>query len=145
MRQEVQRLEGCVTRCTGDHLIALSGTPVAQEDHVLRALHVALGIQWAFAAYADDLQRTRAMMLDLGLGVHASTVVTGPLGAGACADVMAPGLPVYLALARHVVFTLLWAPHAPLSPWRRRNYLTSTTGSPTRTIPPAPMDAQTPT
>src|SRR5262249_39986009 len=63
----------------------------------IRALHAALGIQRVFAAYADDLQRTHAMMLDLGLGVHAGTVVMGPLGAEARADAIAPGLPVYLA------------------------------------------------
>jgi class 3 adenylate cyclase/tetratricopeptide (TPR) repeat protein len=105
MRQEVQRLEGYVTQCTGEHLIALFGAPVAQEDHVMRALHAALGIQRAFAALAEDLQRARAMRLDLGLGVHAGTVVMRPLGAEARADVIAPSLPIYLAERLQVVAT----------------------------------------
>jgi tetratricopeptide (TPR) repeat protein len=97
MRQEVQRLEGDVIRCTGEHLIALFGTPVAQEDYVMRALHAALGIQRVFAALAENLQRAHAVQLDLGLGVHAGTVVIEPLGAETRADAIAPSLPIYLA------------------------------------------------
>jgi hypothetical protein len=97
MRDEVQRLEGYVTQCLGDHLIALFGVPMAQEDHVVRALHAALGIQRALAAYANELRRTRAMVLDLGVGVHAGTVVMGPLGTDAYPHTTAPGFTVYFA------------------------------------------------
>lgn len=97
MRDAVQRLEGCVTQCTGDHLIALFGAPIAQEDHVIRALHAALGIQQALATYADELRHTQGMTLDFGVGVHAGTVVMGPLGPDVRPHAIAPSFTVYLA------------------------------------------------
>jgi class 3 adenylate cyclase/DNA-binding winged helix-turn-helix (wHTH) protein len=97
MRQEVQGLEGYVTHCTGERLVALFGAPVAQEDHIMRALHAALGIQRAFANDADALQNTRDMRIGLGLGVHTGTVVIGSIDAEAHTDVIVPGLPIYLA------------------------------------------------
>ena len=50
-----------------------------------------------------------------------------------------------LALTWDIVLTTLCASHASLSPWRRDDYLTSTTESPTCTVPAALMDPQTPT
>jgi class 3 adenylate cyclase len=97
MRGEVQRLEGYVTRCTGEHCIALFGAPIAQEDHVVRALHAALGIQRVLAAYADELRRTRAITLELGLGVHAGTVVIGTLDTEGSPDYTAQGFVIHLA------------------------------------------------
>jgi predicted ATPase len=63
----------------------------------MRALHAALGIQRTFAVFAEILQRAHAVRLDLGLGVHAGTVVIEPLGAKTRADAIAPSLPIYLA------------------------------------------------
>ena len=97
MRGEVQRLEGYVTQCTGEHCIALFGAPIAHEDHVVRALHAALGIQRVLAPYADELRRTRAITLELGLGVHAGTVVIGTLGTEGRPDYTAQGFAIYLA------------------------------------------------
>jgi class 3 adenylate cyclase len=54
MLAEVHRVEGSVNQFTGDGIMALFGAPLAQEDHVIRALHAALGIQRAFAAYAEE-------------------------------------------------------------------------------------------
>jgi DNA-binding winged helix-turn-helix (wHTH) protein len=52
----IQGVEGWVTRHAGASLIALLGGPMAHEDHVIRALQVALELQQTFAAYADTLQ-----------------------------------------------------------------------------------------
>src|SRR5262249_50376976 len=97
MRQEVERFEGAVTQCTGDRLVALFGAPLAQEDHVVRALQAALGLQRAVAVLTDELRYTRAPELLPAVGVHAGSLVLGPLGLDARPDVAAPGFPVFLA------------------------------------------------
>jgi DNA-binding winged helix-turn-helix (wHTH) protein len=56
MRGAIQGVEGWVTRRAGASLIALLGVPMAREDHLIRALQVALELQQTFAAYADTLQ-----------------------------------------------------------------------------------------
>jgi class 3 adenylate cyclase/DNA-binding winged helix-turn-helix (wHTH) protein len=78
---EVHRVEGFVTQVAGDGFIAIFGAPLACEDHVVRALHAALGLQRAFAAYAAELQQTYHVSLTLRLGVH-----TGPLVVSAISD-----------------------------------------------------------
>jgi class 3 adenylate cyclase len=67
MQEEIQRLDGLVIQGSGAYLTALFGAPMAHEDHTIRALHAALGLQQALASYADELQRTRAMTLDVGV------------------------------------------------------------------------------
>jgi DNA-binding winged helix-turn-helix (wHTH) protein len=78
MQGAVERFAGAVTQCSCDRLVALFGAPLAQEDHVVRALQAALGVQRAVAAYTDELRHTRP--LELGVGVHTGPVVLGPLG-----------------------------------------------------------------
>ena len=61
MRIEVERVEGRVSLVTGDGLRALFGAPIAHEDHAVRALHAALGVQRAFATCAEELRRTQGL------------------------------------------------------------------------------------
>src|SRR5262245_10193876 len=97
MRAAVERFAGTVTQCTGDRLVALFGAPLAQEDHVIRALQAALGLQRAVAAFADALRHARALALVPGVGVHTGSLVLGPLSPDARPDGAAPGFPVFLA------------------------------------------------
>jgi class 3 adenylate cyclase len=94
---EVQRVEGMISRDTGEGLIALFGAPIAQEDHAVLALHVALGMQRAFAALAADLQGTHAVTLSLRLGVHSGPVMVSVLGDEEHLDNTAQGFAVHLA------------------------------------------------
>src|SRR4029453_16020698 len=55
---EVHRVEGFLTQVTSHGGIALFGVPLACEDHVLRALHAALGMQRVFTAFATALHQT---------------------------------------------------------------------------------------
>jgi DNA-binding winged helix-turn-helix (wHTH) protein len=52
---EVYQVEGFVSQVTRHGFTALFGAPLACEDHAVRALHAALGMQRAFAAYAATL------------------------------------------------------------------------------------------
>jgi class 3 adenylate cyclase len=52
---EVHRLDGFLTQVTSHGGIALFGVSLACEDHVLRALYAALGMQRAFGAFAAAL------------------------------------------------------------------------------------------
>lgn len=65
---EIYSVEGFVTQVTRDGLTALFGAPLACEDHALRALYAALGVQRVFAAYAAELQRTYSVLLPCGSG-----------------------------------------------------------------------------
>ena len=97
MLAEVHRLEGTINQFTGDGIMALFGAPMAHEDHAIRALHAALGMQQAFAAYADRLHRTRGIALALRIGLHAGPVVVGQIGNDLCVDYTAQGFTTHLA------------------------------------------------
>jgi class 3 adenylate cyclase/tetratricopeptide (TPR) repeat protein len=97
MRAEVQRFQGCVSLTTGDGLRAVFGAPIAHEDHAVRALHAALGVQRAFAAFAEDVQRTQGVALTLRMGLHAGPVVVGAGGGEGHAEDTALGFTGYVA------------------------------------------------
>jgi class 3 adenylate cyclase/DNA-binding winged helix-turn-helix (wHTH) protein/tetratricopeptide (TPR) repeat protein len=97
MRAEVQRVEGHVSLVTSDCLRAVFGAPIAHEDHAVRALHAALGVRRAFAAFAEDLRRTQGTTLALRMGLHAGPVVVGMVGSEGYLDDTAQGFTGYLA------------------------------------------------
>jgi hypothetical protein len=70
---------------------------MAHEDHTIRALHAALGLQQALSAYANELQRTRAITLDVGMGIHTGPVVVGTSDNAARPGYTAQGFAIYLA------------------------------------------------
>jgi class 3 adenylate cyclase len=97
MRIEVQRVEGCVNLITGDTLRAVFGAPITHEDHALRALHAALGLQRAFAAFAEDWRRTQGITLTLRVGLHTGPAVVGAIGSEGHTDDTALSFTSYLA------------------------------------------------
>jgi hypothetical protein len=64
---------------------------LACEDHVLRALHAALGIQRAFISYAAEVQQTLGVSLTLQLGVHTGLLVVSALNQDLQMAYTAPG------------------------------------------------------
>jgi class 3 adenylate cyclase/tetratricopeptide (TPR) repeat protein len=70
MAEEIARAGGTVEKFVGDAVMAAFGVPVAQEDHVERALHAAL----AMRRRLDELFGTG---LSLRIGVNAGEVVVG--------------------------------------------------------------------
>jgi class 3 adenylate cyclase/tetratricopeptide (TPR) repeat protein len=97
LRAEVQRVEGLVSQVTGEELIALFGAPIAQEDHAVRALHAALGMQRAFAALAAELPGSQAGSLALRLGMHSGPVLVTAMGDDERLHYAAEGFAVHLA------------------------------------------------
>src|SRR5262249_207421 len=80
MLTEIHRYEGTVNQFLGDGLMALFGAPIAHEDHPLRALHAALGIQRALATYRDRLRRDWGIDFQVRQGLSTGGVVVGRIG-----------------------------------------------------------------
>jgi class 3 adenylate cyclase len=59
MMDAVHRYEGTVNQVMGDGIMALSGAPVAHEDHAVRACYAALRMQDTVKRYADQVRRTK--------------------------------------------------------------------------------------
>jgi DNA-binding winged helix-turn-helix (wHTH) protein/class 3 adenylate cyclase len=98
MMEAVQRYGGTVQQVQGDSIMALFGTPLAQEDHVLRAGYAALAVQAALRLYADEVQRTHGLALQWGIGLNAGEVVLRAMSHALPIDSPAMGLTPYLAI-----------------------------------------------
>src|SRR5262249_40373467 len=94
---EVHRVEGFVSQVTRHGFTALFGAPLAYEDHAVRALHAALGMQRAFAAYAVTLPQLHGMGLILRLGVHTGPVVVSAISPDLQLAYTAPGAIIEVA------------------------------------------------
>jgi class 3 adenylate cyclase/tetratricopeptide (TPR) repeat protein len=70
MSDEVNRAGGTVEKFAGDAVMAAFGVPVAQEDHVERALHAALAMRRRLRDLFDD-------RLQLRIGITSGEVVVG--------------------------------------------------------------------
>ncbi len=91
MLGEVHRYEGTVNQFLGDGLMALFGAPVAHEDHPVRAVHAALGLQRALASYRDELRAQRGIEFQVRMGLNTGAVVVGKIGDNLRMDYTAVG------------------------------------------------------
>jgi class 3 adenylate cyclase len=91
MLAEVHRYEGTVNQFLGDGIMALFGAPIAHEDHALRAVHAALGIQRALAQYHDQLKKERRIVFQVRMGLNTGAVVVGTIGDNLRMDYTAVG------------------------------------------------------
>jgi class 3 adenylate cyclase/pimeloyl-ACP methyl ester carboxylesterase len=91
MLGEVHRYEGTVNQFLGDGLMALFGAPVAHEDHPMRAVHAALGLQRALASYRDELRAQRGIEFQVRMGLNTGAVVVGKIGDNLRMDYTAVG------------------------------------------------------
>ncbi len=78
--EEIHEYEGTVTQFLGDGLMALFGAPVAHEDHAVRAVHAALGIQRAASEYGTRLRDQRGIEFKIRIGLNTGLVVVGAIG-----------------------------------------------------------------
>jgi class 3 adenylate cyclase/pimeloyl-ACP methyl ester carboxylesterase len=91
MLAEVHRYEGTVNQFLGDGLMALFGAPIAHEDHALRAVHAALGIQRALSEYRRQLASERRVNFQVRMGLNTGGVVVGKIGDNLRMDYTAVG------------------------------------------------------
>src|SRR5262249_9206599 len=75
---EVHRFGGTAPQFAGDGFMALFGAPVAQEDHVQRALLAALAIQRVLSGRGDE-DESEKLNLPVRMGIDTGPVVFGPL------------------------------------------------------------------
>ena len=72
----IQRYGGTIDKFVGDEIMALFGAPVAHEDDADRALHAALDMMEAIAAFNRDT----GTGLGLHFGINTGAVVAGGVG-----------------------------------------------------------------
>ena len=97
MMAAVHRYEGTVNQVMGDGIMALFGAPLAHEDHAVRACYAALAMQAAVQQYADEVQRTHGVELQMRVGLNAGEVVVRAIGNDLHMDYSAIGQTTHLA------------------------------------------------
>jgi class 3 adenylate cyclase len=73
MMEAVHRYEGTVNQVMGDGIMALFGAPLAHEDQAVRASDAALRMQESVKRYAEEVQRTAGVPIQIR-GCHRRTV-----------------------------------------------------------------------
>jgi class 3 adenylate cyclase/tetratricopeptide (TPR) repeat protein len=97
MMETVHHYEGTVNQVMGDGIMALFGAPVAHEDHAVRACYSALRMQDAVKRYAEGVQRTSGVPLQIRVGLHSGEVVVRSIGSDLRMDYSAIGQTTHLA------------------------------------------------
>src|SRR5213594_3299982 len=97
MMEAVHHYEGTVNQVMGDGIMALFGAPVAHEDHAVRACYAALRMQDAIKRYAEGVQRTAGLPLQIRVGLNSGEVVVRSIGSDLHMDYSAIGQTTHLA------------------------------------------------
>ena len=97
MMEAVHRYEGTVNQVMGDGIMALFGAPLAHEDHAVRACYAALRMQESVKRYADGVQRTEGVPIQIRVGLNSGEVVVGAIGSDLQMDYTAVGQTTHLA------------------------------------------------
>ena len=97
MMDAVHRYEGTVNQVLGDGIMALFGTPVAHEDHAVRACYAALAMQAAMRRYAEEVRRSHGLEMQARVGLNSGEVVVRAIGNDLHMDYSAVGQTTHLA------------------------------------------------
>jgi predicted ATPase/class 3 adenylate cyclase len=97
MMEAVHHYEGTVNQVMGDGIMALFGAPLAHEDHAVRAGYAALRMQEAVRRYAEEMQRTHGLPIQIRIGLNSGEVVVRSIGSDLRMDYTAVGQTVHLA------------------------------------------------
>jgi class 3 adenylate cyclase len=77
----------------GDGIMALFGTPIAREDHSVRACYAALAMQEAIRRYSAEVRRGHGVEVQIRVGLDAGEVVVRAIGNDLHMDYSAIGRP----------------------------------------------------
>jgi len=97
MMEAVHRYEGTVNQVMGDGIMALFGAPLAHEDHAVRAGYAALRMQESVKKYAESIQRTEGIPIQIRVGMNSGEVVVRSIGSDLKMDYTAVGQTTHLA------------------------------------------------
>ena len=97
MMEAVHRYEGTVNQVMGDGIMALFGAPLAHEDHAVRACYAALRMQESVKRYAEGVQKTEGIPIQIRLGLNSGEVVVRSIGSDLRMDYSAIGQTTHLA------------------------------------------------
>jgi predicted ATPase len=97
MMEAVHRYEGTVNQVMGDGVMALFGAPLAHEDHAVRACYAALKMQESVKGYAQEVQRTEGIPIQIRVGLNSGEVVVRSIGSDLRMDYTAVGQTTHLA------------------------------------------------
>src|SRR5207249_9322840 len=76
---------------------ALFGAPLAHEDHAVRACYAALRMQESVKKYAEEVQKSEGIPVQIRVGLNSGEVVVGAIGNDLKMDYTAVGQTVHLA------------------------------------------------
>ena len=96
MMEAVHRYEGTVNQVMGDGIMALFGAPLAHEDHAVRACYAALRMQESVKKYAEGIQKTEGIPIQIRVGVNSGEVVVRSIGSDLKMDYTAVGQTTHL-------------------------------------------------
>jgi class 3 adenylate cyclase len=91
----VRAFEGTISQFTGDQLMALFNSPLAQPDHALRAVRAAIRIRQATDIYHASIPAE--LQMDFGMGIATGEAIVGHIGAQEMSSYTAIGDTVNLA------------------------------------------------
>ncbi len=97
MMEAVHRYEGTVNQVMGDGIMALFGAPLAHEDHAVRACYAALRMQESVKMYAEQVQKTEGIPIQIRVGINSGEVVVRSIGSDLKMDYTAVGQTTHLA------------------------------------------------
>ena len=97
MMEAVHRYEGTVNQVMGDGIMALFGAPLAHEDHAVRACYAALRMQESVKKYAEGVQKTEGIPIQIRIGMNSGEVVVRSIGSDLKMDYTAVGQTTHLA------------------------------------------------
>ncbi|HJY82028.1 MAG TPA: adenylate/guanylate cyclase domain-containing protein [Candidatus Binatia bacterium] len=97
MMEAVHRYEGTVNQVMGDGIMALFGAPLAHEDHAVRACYAALRMQDSVRRYAEGLQRSEGLPIEIRVGLNSGDVVVRSIESDLKMDYTAVGQTTHLA------------------------------------------------
>jgi class 3 adenylate cyclase len=105
MMDAVHRYEGTVNQVMGDGIMALFGAPLAHEDHALRACYAALAMRSAIHRYAEEVQASLGLDLQIRIGLNSGEVVVRTIGSDLHMDYTAVGQTTHLAARMEQIAT----------------------------------------
>jgi class 3 adenylate cyclase len=97
MMEAVHRYEGTVNQVMGDGIMALFGAPLAHEDHAVRACYAALQMRDAVRRYAEEVQPSESVAIQIRIGLNSGEVVVRSIGGDLRMDYTAVGQATHLA------------------------------------------------